>query len=472
MKPLFTLLAASLLGACQATATDLEDALPDTSSLAGEGFVHASRSELGETRASRWWERFEDPVLNRLVEATLAGNLELVQAAARVRESDARLRSVTGGRGLSIDGAFSASRRVDNTPTMGKTYTTALTPQVQIAWQADLFGRLKSIERARYAELLASESDRLAIAHSLAAEAARFRVQLSLLERELELANEITDSRARTLKTVEGRYERGVNSTSAVEVHQARENLASARAALPAFERQLEQTYLALDQLLGAKPGSGAKLNTLGAALPNASAPPVGIPAALLDRRPDLRAARHSVESAVAEVDASVAALYPDLTLTGAVGWSDDDFGDLFSAQSFFANILGNLTAPIFNSGRLEADADIARARLESLVASYAASVLQAVREVEDALAAERGLLAELQERTTQRDEALLAENLARDRYGRGLESLLTVLDTERRRSGAENQVLLLQAAVWNARIDLHLALGGDWFSDTMEDSP
>ncbi|MFT5041919.1 MAG: NodT family efflux transporter outer membrane factor (OMF) lipoprotein [Hyphomicrobiaceae bacterium] len=471
MMKVFTMASLALLSGCTAVSTDLDDVLPESSELAGEEFVHSQTPQVGDLISARWWERFGDPVLNSLVESTLTGNLDLAQAAANVREADARMRSASGGRGVSVDAGLSAGRSVSNSPAGGRNYTTPITPQLTIRWQADLFGRLRSIERARYAELLASEADRLAITNSLIAQAARFRVRISLLEREAALADEVVLSRTRTLEIVEGRYERGVSSTSIVDVHLARENLAAARAVLPAIQRDQELTYLALDVLLGIKPGSGMSIESLGSPLPNAEAPPTGIPAGLLDRRPDLLSARMFVESAVADADASVAALYPDLTLNGALGWTNDGVRDLFSAQTLFANLIGNLTAPLFSSGRLEADVDVAQARVDRVVAAYSASVLQAVREVEDAIVTERGLLAELNERIQQRDEALLAENLARDRYQRGLENLLTVLDTERRRTGAEERVLQLQAAVWNARIDLHLALGGDWYPKDSENS-
>ena len=447
---------------CRSARTDVRDALADTTALVEGPYVHAERSGRVEPPATRWWERFGDPALDVLVEATLEGNLDLRVAAASVREAEARVRSARGGRGPAVDLTFGARRDLVGVPG-DRAYATTLTPQATIAWQVDLFGRLAAAERGRVAALLGSEADRQALAHALVAQAVRFRVRLSLLDRRLLLVREIVASRTRTLEIVEGRYERGVPGSSAVDVHLARENLAAARAALPPVQRDRDQTLLALDVLLGRKPAGSVDPPPLGSPLPDVEPPPPGVPASLLDRRPDLLASRLRVESATADVDASLAALYPDLTLSAGAGWSAGEVEDLFSADTFLANLLAGLTAPLFQAGRLRADVDGARARLEGVVAAHAAAVLQAVREVEDALVAEEGLRAELVERVRQRDEALRAENLARDRYRRGLASLLTVLDTERRRASADDAVLTLQAAVWNARIDLHLALGGDW---------
>ena len=325
---------------------------------------------------------------------------------------------------------------------------------------------MAAIERSGEAGLRANEGDRIALTHSLVAATVRLWVALSVAERRLLLANEVMESRRETLRLVNRRYQRGLQDVSAVDVRLARENLASAEASLPSFELDRIQARHALDELVGRKPGSGGSLAGRAAELPPLQSPPLGLPAGLLDRRPDLAAAAFRTEAAAAEVDVALSARYPDLVLSAAGGWDADTFGELFDAETLFANLAADLVAPLFASGRLEADVDTARARLEAQAALYAATVLGALREVEDAWVAERLLREQLAFVELQRDEARIAEQLARDRYGRGLQSLLTVLETERRRASAEDLALQLQSAVWNARTDLHLALGGDWFAD------
>lgn len=327
-----------VLSACRSARTEVEDALPDLPSLVGEAFVSGESSGAAEApetpgragfvewEAVRWWERFEDSVLEGLVTEVLAGNLDLSVAAARVRETEARARSARGGRGPQADFSVGAGRRVDEPDGGERIYGNRFTPQVGVTWQADLFGRLASAERARVAEVFASEADRLALAHTLVAQTARLRVEISLLERRLSLAQDVVRSRSGTLQTVEGRYERGVSTSSAVDVYQARENLSAARTALPATEGALEQSLFALDVLLGQKPGSGPRPRSLAAPLPVSAPPPIGMPLALIDRRPDLTAARLRLDAAASEVDVTLAARYPDLTLTATAG--------LFSAPS------------------------------------------------------------------------------------------------------------------------------------------
>jgi len=448
---------------CATEHTQVADELPALAPLLGENYIAGSAAP-GED-ATVWWTRFEDPVLDDLVERVLEHNLDLRVAAASVREAEALLSSATGSRGPTIDAQLGASRGFANVDPAGRVYDTSLRPSLRVAWQADLFGRLASVERAAAASLVAAESDRLALTHSLISAAVRLRAAESVARDRLDLADEVIESRSDTLRTVERRYERGLQSASALDVRLARENLASAESARPQLELELARTRHALDELLGRKPGSAPVTGDRADAIPTLAAPPLGLPADLLDRRPDLVAAAFRAEAAAADVDARVAARFPDLFLSASAGWDGDALEDLFDAQTLFANLAADLVAPLFASGRLDADIDAARARLEAGAASYAAQVLGAVREVEDAWISERLLRERLIAVEARLTEARIAEGLARDRYGRGLENLLTVLETERRRAGAEDLALLLHEAVWNARTDLHLALGGDWLA-------
>ena len=195
-----------------------------------------------------------------------------------------------------------------------------------------------------------------------------------------------------------------------------------------------------------------------------------GIPAQLLDRRPDLRAAEYRMIASNERIGVALADLYPSLTITAGGGWRGDDVSDLFSAESLFGRLLGELTQTLFAGGRLRAEVDAAKARLQAQANSYANNVLTAMREVEDALVQNHKLNERLAKVNQQVTEARLAEQLSRDRYGRGVEQLLVVLETERRRQIAEDSLLQVELDYWNARIDLHLALGGNWLGDPYEE--
>jgi NodT family efflux transporter outer membrane factor (OMF) lipoprotein len=279
----------------------------------------------------------------------------------------------------------------------------------------------------------------------------------------LDINRGITRSWEATTRTVDRRYRAGV--AGAVELHLARENLAASRASEAVIEAQLEQARLALDVLVGRRPGSAEMLPDTLPELPSLDPVPLGLPAALLDRRPDLRRAEMQLEAATYGVGAAVANLYPDLSLTGSVGENGDRINDL-DISNFVYNIVANLTGPIFTGGQRRADVEAARARAEQAAASYAGAVLEALREVEEALVVSEASLASYDLTTERVFEARAADRLAKERYQRGVESLLTVLETERRLRLAEQAIIANTSDVWNSRIDLFLALGGDWGTD------
>jgi outer membrane protein TolC len=174
------------------------------------------------------------------------------------------------------------------------------------------------------------------------------------------------------------------------------------------------------------------------------------------------------LEAATYGVGAAIANLYPDLSLTGSVGENGDRINDI-DISDFVYNIVANLTGPLFTGGQRRADVAAARARAEQAAAVYAGAVLGALREVEEALVLSDTSL-ESYELTTERvAEARAADRLAKERYQRGVEGLLTVLETERRLRLAEQAIITNTSNVWNTRIDLFLALGGDWGTDPPE---
>jgi multidrug efflux system outer membrane protein len=297
----------------------------------------------------------------------------------------------------------------------------------------------------------------------------RARVLVATADWALEINRQITRSWEATTRTVERRYRSGI--AGAVEVHLARENLAAARASEAVFEGQREQARLALDVLVGRRPGSSEMLPATLPQLPALDPVPVGLPIALLDRRPDLRQAEMQLAAATYGVGAALANLYPDLGLSGSIGENGDRINDL-DISNFVYNIIGNLTGPIFTGGQRRADVDAARARAEQAAAGYGGAVLNALREVEDALVMGEATRENFELTTERVSEARAADRIAKERYQRGVESLLTVLETERRLRLAEQANITSTSDVWNARIDLFLAIGGDWDTDRNGDDP
>ena len=441
---------------------------PVTAADQAVAYVHASAPPSeAPPEVSPWWRSFGDAATSELVELALESNTDLRLAAARVLEAEANLRRAGGARWPQVSyGAGVAQQQISFVlPEVGRRTieSTTYSTNLAVSWQADLFGKLRRTRQSQWAQLLAEGANREAVVHAVVAAVVRARVLVATASWALEINRGITDSWEATARTVERRYRAGI--AGAVEVHLARENLASARASQATIEAQLEQARLALDVLVGRRPGSADPLPESLPQLPSLAPVPSGLPASLLDRRPDLRRAEHQLAAATYGVGAAIANLYPDLGLTGSVGENGDRVADI-DLQDFVYNIVANLTGPLFTGGQRRADVDAARARTEQAAAAYAGAVLEALREVEDALVREQATRTshELTERRAA--EARAADRIAKDRYQRGVESLLTVLETERRLRLAEQAVIGITADVWNARIDLHLALGGDWATD------
>jgi outer membrane protein TolC len=248
----------------------------------------------------------------------------------------------------------------------------------------------------------------------------------------------------------------------------ARENLAASKSTEPAFELSIIQAQFALDVLLGQRPGSSQELERTLPDLPDLEPVPVGIPASLLDRRPDLRVAEHALKAANERIGVSIAQLYPDLNFIAGVGWRSGTSDSMYPDSAYVYSTVLSAVQPIFTGGQLQAQVDATEAIFQELAAGYAGAVLVAMKEVEDALVAEQKLQERLKEVQFRFEEANAAEELSRDRYQQGVSSLLLVLESERRRRIAETELALLKGRLWANRVSLFLALGGDWQTETL----
>ncbi|MHC4327388.1 MAG: efflux transporter outer membrane subunit [Planctomycetota bacterium] len=443
---------------------------PKTAADTNDGYFHAAEhitdiNDFGDAEA--WWQRFGDPATAELVRQMLQSNYDLKASAARVLQAQAALAQAHGGRlpdvsyGLNRDrskvsfnlGALGGGRFIFMNTTWSQ--------NISVAYIIDFFGKLKHAERAAWAQLLAAEANEQALTNSMIATVIETRVNIATLQKRLEIAHGNSKSRQETLRIVERRYGEGL--VGPVDVRLARENLEASLAQEPSIELSLIKAHHALDVLLGHHPGGSEQLPDTLAELPDLEPVRIGLPAALLDRRPDVRAAELMVRAANEEIGVSIAQLYPDLTLVANYGTSADRWRDIWEHFSETYSALAGLSQPIFAGGRLRAQVDGAEARHAELAANYAGTVLTAMREVEDALITERMLQKELEHTVLRFEQATAAESLSQERYQRGVDSILTVLETERRRRIAEELLVILKAQIWTTRVNLHLALGGDW---------
>ena len=452
---------------------------PETAAQTSESFVHSGdhNQDVNDVNdMDRWWEQFGDPITVSLVREALEKNYDLKAAAARVLQAEAALAEAHGRRlpdvsyalgrdrsKVSFDlGDFAGGGRLSF---ISETWSQNL----NVAYILDVFGKLKRAERAAWADVLAAGASRQVLTNTMIASVIGARTNIATIQRQLALAKANTESLQKTLEIVERRYELGL--VGPVDTRLAREQLAASKAGEPAIELSLIQARHALDVLLARPPGTSDDLPETLADLPDLAPVPIGIPASLLDRRPDVKAAEFALRSANELIGVSIAGLYPDLTLTGSYGASANRWRDIWESFSETYMLSMGLAQPIFKGGQIRAQIKGATARYVELAANYNSTVLTAMKEVEDALASEQSLQKQLKHVQQRLTEAKAAEELSRQRYQQGIEVILTVLQSERSRRAAEEQLTLLKGQIWATRVNLYLALGGDWIDrETAED--
>lgn len=443
--------------------------------LAGKyAYATLPMSDPNALIGGRWWRAFEDPVTNELVELALQNNTEIAAAAAGVMQAEAIVRQVRGSRLPQIDYNFSRvrSKQSFSLPQVGRVnfWNTTFDQSIDIQYITDLFGRLRRSERAAFNDLLSTEANLRALEHAIIAQVISTRIEIATQQALLEIAEENVTSWQQNYEIVDRRYREGL--VGPVDVYIVKENLASARAQVSEIRQTLFQTFHALDVLLGRIPATTRELPSPLEPLPELNPVPVGLPAQLLDRRPDVRAAEFQLAAAVERVGVNVAAMYPDLVLTGSAGYTGDVFEDLVDSQAKVYSAVIAAAMPLFYGGQLQAGVDAAEAAARQAAAQYAGAVLNAMQEVEDALVREievRERIAFLEDRLFQAEQA---ERLARTRYGEGVDNILLVLETERARRQAQNTLAIALGSLWQARVQLMLALGGDWGAPIPPEAP
>ena len=403
-----------------------------------------------------WLQEFHDPALRRTVTEALEHNRDLKVTSARMREARetsiiARARSLPSV-GLSGSASITDSSGADSRQSHGL--------NLAAAWEPDLWGRLRNITRAAEAEERAAIEDFRGARLSLAANAAKAWCNLISAEQEVVLAEVTLDSFEKNLRIIERNY-RGTGE-GALDIQFGRTNVSAARRALESRKLERDEAARSLELLLGRYPSGEMRA---GRELPKlASAVPAGLPADLVDRRPDLAAARARLFASAQRADAARKALLPSFSITGAGGSSTTQLAELLDLKDLTATLLGRFTQVITEGGAVSAEARAALARNEALLHSYAQAALVAFREVEAALAADRSLAAQETFLASEVEQATLAERQAERDYAEGMNpNILSVLEAQRRANNARASMIRLRNQRLQNRIDLHLALGGDF---------
>jgi multidrug efflux system outer membrane protein len=412
-----------------------------------------------------WWRQLEDPELDSLVQRALSQNLDLRVANDRVREARALFvgNELNLAPHIPLQAAYAHSDQQE--PGFGPQRINAESYSLgfDASWEVDLFGHVRrSIEAAR-ADLGAQQENLRDAEVSVAAEVARNYFQLRGAQRRLQVAQDNLESARQTLDLTQTRYDAG--RVGEIDVQRARARLAATMATIPTLDVEQKQAAYRLAVLLGLRPGAldeelqPRQLPTYAKALP------IGDPAQLLRRRPDVRAAERQLAGATARVGVATADLFPRVNVEGFVGFLSGDFSHLFSTSSGTDARAWSVTPSIswaaFDLGSVQARLRVSKAQQDEAAANYQHVVLTALEDAESSLVAYSRAQTRLKSLGEQADASKRAAVLAELQYREGLVDFLTLLDAQRTQLEAEDALAQAQTQVNVDVIAVYKAMGG-----------
>jgi multidrug efflux system outer membrane protein len=409
----------------------------------------------------RWWEQFDDPVLDALINEALVNNKDVRIAAARVEEFAARVDITRSGfyPQVGYDGAASRNRSPLETAAGGSRINDSYLAALNVGWELDVWGRIRRATEAARAQLLAEEEVRRTVILTLVSSVAGSYINLRNLDRQLEIAIRTLQSRGESVDLFQTKYEGGV--VSALEVAQVRSEYEQAAVRIPSLERQIALQENALSILLGHNPGAiprGKSIDEL--MLPQV---PEGLPSELLARRPDIQRAEQDLIAANAQIGVARSQYFPTISLSGLFGYASSELSDLLQGSSEIWGIGADALGPIFTGGRISSQVRATEAVQRQALVGYAQTVQAAFREVDDALISNvkrrEELLAQGQQVAALQDYARYAQI----RYDEGQVSYIEVLDSQRRLFDAELLYTQSENEVHAAMISIYKAMGGGW---------
>jgi len=412
--------------------------------------------------AQDWWTGFGDAQLSTLMAAARDNNLDIAQAAARLRQADARARQA--GAPLLPSLGFNANANGLYGQAKGTSlHETDWSAALGASYELDFWGKNRDALQSANAARRASAADRAAVGLTVSASVADTYFQLLSLRERMDIARANLQAYEETLRLVQRRVDAGYAATS--DLTQERVNMAAQRAVLPALAQQELETRNALGILLG-RPPEGLMVS--GGTLADMVGPVVtpGMPSELLARRPDVMAAEANLAAAHADLAAARAAFLPDITLTANGGVAYPALAaavDTLPGTGLAAGIGAALVQSIFDNGKLQGRVDEAKGREEELIAAYRAAAIAAFSDVENALGNISHLTAQ---EAALRDQLVQAEKVlgaARRKYTAGYGDFLIVIEAERTLNSARDQFADIHRARLVALVALYKALGGGW---------
>jgi NodT family efflux transporter outer membrane factor (OMF) lipoprotein len=406
----------------------------------------------------QWWRRFDDPLLGTLVTQALAHNTNVNSALAALRQAQSLRDVAAAALWPSLGGSASAQHGTSGGDSTGS----AFKADVNAKWVPDVFGLNRSALNAAMATAEASAASLGDVQVAIAAELGLNYIALRSAQARLDFASASRASQRETLQITEWRQQAGL--VTVLDVEQARAAVEQTGALLPTLQTAIEQNRHALAVLTGQPPASLATL--LAATSPVPHAEPnfaLSIPAETLRQRADVRAAERKVAAALARVDQADAARLPSFALSGSLGLNALTLGTLTNGASVVSSLVASMAAPILDGGAARAQVRAEQAAFDQAHLAYEATVLTALKDVEDALIALQGDRQRLASLRNAGEAAATASLLARQRYSSGLVDFQVVLETQRTQLSSQDSLANANADVSSDHIRLYKALGGGW---------
>lgn len=414
----------------------------------------------------KWWEIFADPTLNAFEEKALQENRDLRIAVAHVDGADAMRRSTGSYRypTIAAQPSVGRTREAQNRPNNGNTNGRAATYNdvqlpLSLSYEVDIWGRIRRQVQAANANLQASEEDMRFVQLTVTASVATDYFNIREADAESVIIAGVQKDLERGYQVTSDQFHKGI--VSELPVKQAQSLLDQARAQQEVIHLRRDQAEHGLAVLNGvATEGFHVSpINTM----PQMPVIPPGLPATMLNRRPDVNAAERRAAAASAQIGAAQAAMYPQFNLSALAGVESVDSTSLFAWHNVIASLAANAATPIFNGGRLRANVDLAQAQYREGLANYEKTVLSAYSDVEDQLAAVRYLSAQRLSLQSVVDSSRRAEQIASHRYEAGLVSYLDVVFAQQTLLQSEQALIQVRGQQATETVAVIRSLGGGW---------
>ena len=425
--------------------------------------------EAKEVANTAWWEQFNDPVLNELIDIALDENKDVKIAAARVEQFMGQYRTTRAPLFPQIGVGASVSRQrtseitgptpqLESVPFHNEFFTN-YEGFLNASWEIDLWGRLRRATEAARADLLSTEEARRSIILTLVTSVASSYVNLLDLDKQLEVTRMSAKNYKEAYDLFKLRFEYGI--VSEMEVSQTKSQYEQTAANIPFFEKAIAQQENALSVLLGRNPGPIPRGKTIDQL--NLPAVPAGLPSDLLTNRPDIRQAEQSLVAANANIGVAKAQYFPSISLTAMFGYASSDLDSLFTGPGMIWSLAAPLIAPIFTSGAISGQVKSAKAVQQQTLYQYLQVTQTAFREVDDGLVDQQRTREQLI--SLNREVEALREyvRLAQLRYDEGYTSYLEVLYAGNQLYNAELTLTGTQGTLFLALVSLYKAMGGGW---------